>query len=75
MAFLILLSKSEKTKQVVAFFNMTIWYIVAGLIVVSFLWALWSLRGVLKNHKELEVAQKELLKGRVVYQNESSTSS
>lgn len=54
---------------------MHLWQVIISLAVISVVWALWSLRGVLKNHTELDAAKKELLKGRVVYQKESSSSS
>lgn len=54
---------------------MMIWYIIAALAIISVLWAVWSLRGQLKSREGLEEAQKELSKGRVVFQNESSPSS
>lgn len=49
--------------------------VVLSILVISFLWAVWSLRSARKINTHKEVAQ-ELKKGRVVFdQNVSSSSS
>ncbi len=52
---------------------MNIGLVIIILFGISFLWALWSLWGQKHHTKETKRVQKELLKGRVLYQKESSS--
>lgn len=43
--------------------------ILISLLLVSFLWALWSLKGLLRNTKIAHETKEQLMKGRVVFQS------
>ncbi len=44
------------------------------LVVISILFSLWSLRGVLNNSNEAARTKKDLAKNRVIFQNDSALS-
>lgn len=52
---------------------MVLLIILVVLLMVSFLFALWSLKG-LRSKKEIQMAKEDLSKNRVVFQNDSSSS-
>jgi len=55
-------------------FNMMV-FIVIGLLMVSFLFAVWSLRDYKKHHAIGEQAKESLKKKRVVFTNDEQSSS
>lgn len=53
---------------------MTLFLIILGLMVLSVLLAVHSLRDYMKSHKEVSHVKKELQKGRVIFHSDSSSS-
>lgn len=54
---------------------MILFIVLFALFGISIVWSFWSLKKMLDTKKETDHVKQELLKGRVVFQNDSSSSS
>jgi hypothetical protein len=72
---LILLLLLEKIMQMLNHFKtMELIYIICALLSISFLWAVWSLRGLnVKRMKEVTHAKKTLQKGKIIFDRSHSS--
>lgn len=57
------------------YLNSILLIIIAVLLLISVLWACWSLWGIVKNGKIVKTVNEELSQGRVVFHNQSTEAS